>query len=84
MTKRTRGKQSSAKVDPLTARYRVVFGENIPSWERHFNTWRDAAKFIHRHLALGDLIFSVEDLRMPSSSASWARAYLSSLTRAAA
>jgi len=40
-------------------RYRVVYGETLPAWERVFSTMREANAFAKKHLSYGDIIFSV-------------------------
>lgn len=39
--------------------YRVVYGENFPSWEKTFPTKREAAAFAKKHRSFGDKIFSI-------------------------
>lgn len=40
--------------------YRVVYGETMPSWEKVFETKRDATAFAKNHVAMGDMIFSIK------------------------
>jgi len=40
--------------------YRVVYGENYPSWERTLPTKREADAFAKEHKSFGDRIFSVK------------------------
>lgn len=40
-------------------KYRVVYGETIPAWEKSFETMKEARAFAKKHRSLGDTIFSV-------------------------
>jgi hypothetical protein len=40
-------------------KYRVVYGETMPSWERTFPTMREATAFAKKHRNFGDRIFSI-------------------------
>jgi hypothetical protein len=41
-------------------KYRVVYGETMPAWEKTFPTLREARAFAKEHKSLGDIIFSVK------------------------
>lgn len=41
-------------------KYRVVYGENYPSWERVLPTKREATAFAKKHVRFGDKIFSIK------------------------
>ena len=41
-------------------RYRVVYGESRPAWERIFPTMREAKAFAKEHETFGDVIFSIK------------------------
>lgn len=41
-------------------KYRVVYGETMPAWEKIFPTLREARAFAREHKTLGDIIFSVK------------------------
>lgn len=40
-------------------KYRVVYGETMPAWERTFQTLREARAFAKKHQSFGDVIFSI-------------------------
>lgn len=41
-------------------KYRVVYGETMPAWEKIFPTLREARIFAKEHKAMGDIVFSVK------------------------
>jgi hypothetical protein len=41
------------------AKYRVVYGETRPAWEKIFPTLREAKAFAKEHEGFGDRIFSI-------------------------
>lgn len=40
-------------------KWRVVYGETRPMWERSFMTRREAREFAAKHRAFGDVIYSI-------------------------
>jgi len=43
-------------------KYRVVYGETMPMWEKTFLTLREARAFAREHKSFGDIIFSVKKI----------------------
>ncbi len=41
------------------SKWRVVYGETMPAWERTFQTKREAEAFARKHKSFGDVIFSI-------------------------
>lgn len=40
-------------------KYRVIYGETIPAWEKEFTSFASAVAFAKRHEGYGDVIFSI-------------------------
>lgn len=40
-------------------KYRVVYGETIPAWEKTFPSLREAKAFAKEHESFGDIIFDI-------------------------
>jgi hypothetical protein len=40
-------------------KWRVVYGETRPAWEKSFATRREAREFAAEHRTFGDVIFSI-------------------------
>lgn len=42
------------------SKWRVVYGETLPAWERLFETREQARAFAREHKTFGDIIFSIK------------------------
>jgi hypothetical protein len=55
---------SKPKPKPVEAasdlKWRVVYGETLPAWEKLFPTRAEARAFAREHKAMGDLIFDIK------------------------
>lgn len=48
-------------------KYRVVYGESRPAWEQIFATLKEAEKFALKQLSVGDVVFSIKQVRKGES-----------------
>jgi len=51
--------KAGVPTEPSGPKYRVVYGETMPAWEKTFSSMADAKAFAKEHESFGDVIFSI-------------------------
>lgn len=49
-------------VRPGRSKYMIVYGETMPAWTKYCATMDDVHKWVGRCMAVGDVIFRIEQL----------------------